>query len=447
MTTVPGADPVVEPPRGLPRWYTYRRRFERFVGLMTDGPEPNPLMARFFAIVLGQVEAVIAAAEQGAPLLSSWHGNAMEIPAAMGIDVYCPVDMLLANQPFTDDLERAHEVTWPEDTCGLVRQAVLAASDALVPTPTGIVATFEPRGPGADLHERWRRTPEWRSIPVFAGAPPDGSTDADVDAFAGELRRMVGWLEELTGRALTEGNLRRVCEEINRATRWWQELCELQRAVPAPMPPFLVPELGWNATQHVNAGNPQVTALFQATVAVARAAVEAGRGAVPEERVRVYWAGLDGTWPPNELGPWLAETYGASVVNGIQGDAVAYRHIDTTSLDSMLHGVARRNLREVPTNRYARGAEDVLAADVARAVADYRIDCVLVPEHRRCAGRVGRTDPSASVGLVRAACREAGVPALVVVADVVDPTWVPVDQVQRLVADFFAHQGWEPLDD
>ncbi len=122
MTAVPGADPAVDHPRGLPRWYTYRRRFETFVDLMTDGPEPNPLMARFFAIVLGQVDAVIAADEKGAPLVSSWHGSAMEIAAAMGVDVYCPVDLLLANQPFTDDLERGHEVASP----GLTRATCLS---------------------------------------------------------------------------------------------------------------------------------------------------------------------------------------------------------------------------------------------------------------------------------------------------------------------------------
>lgn len=447
MTAVPGAGPTVEPPRGLPRWYTYRRRFDRFVGLMTDGPEPNPLMARFFAIVLGQVDAVIAAAEQGAPLLWSWHGNAMELAAAMGVDVYCPVDMLLANQAFTDDLERSHEAAPADDACGVLRQAMLAVDDALVPTPTGIVAMVEPCGARVRLHERWRRAPGWSGIPVFVGEAPDGSTDDDVGAYVVELRRMIGWLEERTGRVLTEQNLRRVCEEVNRTTRLWQELCVLQRTVPAPMPPFLVPELGWNATQHVNAGNPQVTALFQALVSAAREAVEAGRGAVAEERVRVYWAGLDGTWPPNELGPWLAETYGASVVNGVQGEAGSYRPLDTTSLDSMLRGVARRNLAEVPTSRYGRGAVDVLAADVARAVADYRVDCVLVPARGGCAAHPGSPAPPASVGLVRAACHEAGVPVLAVPGDIVDPTEVPVAQVQRLVADFFADQGWAPLDD
>ena len=443
MTVVPRADQAIDTPRGLPRWYTYRRRFETFVDLMTDGPEPNPLMAHFFAIVLSQVQAVIAAAEQGAPLLASRHGNATEIAAAMGIDVYCPVDMLLANQPFTDDLERAREAVSPEDACGWVRHAMLAVSDALVPTPTGIVATFEPCGPHSPLHERWRRSPAWSDVPVFVGR---SAGDDDVDASVPELRRMIGWLEERTGRVLTEQNLRRVCGEVNRTTRLWQELCELQRRIPAPMPPFLVPELTWNATQHVSAGNPQVTALLQALVSAAREAVEAGRGALPEERVRVYWAGLDGTWPPNELGPWLAETYGASVVNGAQGEAGVYRPIDTTSLDSMLHGIARRNLREVPTRRYSRGAVGVLAADVSRAVADYRVDCVLVPRSPWCAGRLECADPSASVGLVREACREAGVPVLVIAGDVVDPTDVPVDRVQRCVADLFARHGWEPLD-
>lgn len=425
--------------RGLPRWYEYRERFTMLRDATASGPEANPLMSLFFDIFLDQTNAVIAAAENGTPLLSSWYGNVSEIYAAMDIDFYCPVDFVLANQPFTNDITTAHDGPTPEDTCGLIRQAAIAVSEGLVPTPTQIVAMLEPCDAQTTLHELWQKTPEWSSVPVFSLDPPYGSTHEDYLYFAGETKRMVAWLEEQTGHKLDEDRLREICDWTNEVTGLWQEICELQRAVPAPLPSFVIPELSWYSTQHVNSGSPKTIQLFKMMLGAAEAAVAAGAGALPDERIRVYWADLDGTWPNPVLGPWLAETYGAIVVNSFQGEAAIYTPIDTTSVDTMLYGLGRRSINEVPMIRQARGTIDLFAEDIKRAVANYNLDCVLFPGHK------GHKDQSASIGFLREICREAGVPLLAFTSDIFDATWMPPDQVQRRIAEFFAAQGWEPL--
>jgi hypothetical protein len=425
--------------RGIARWNEYVERLAMLQGVMTDGPEPNPIMAKFFEIFGDLAKSVVKTAEAGEPLLSSWYGNGNEIYGAMGLPYYCPVDFVLAMQPFTDDIATSHGGPTPEDTCGLLRQAAVAVSEGLVPTPTQIVAMLEPCDGQLVLHELWQKTPEWRDIPVFALDHPYGSRPEDYRYFAGELRRMADWLEAQTGRILTEDRLREVCTEINVQTELWQEICELQRAVPAPLPPFMIGEVAWYMNQHVDAGNPKVTELFRMIVAAAEGAVNAGVGAVPGERIRVYWPDLDGTWPAAVLGPWLAQTYGAVVVNTFQGEAAPYGFIDTTSMDTMLYGIARRCLHEVPMIRQARGSIDVFGEDIRRAVRDYRIDCVLFPGHK------GHKDQSASVGFLREICRDADVPLLAFTSDIFDSTWMPIDQVQRRIGEFFEAHGWEPV--
>jgi benzoyl-CoA reductase subunit B len=426
--------------RGLDRWYEYRARFEQFIDAMKNGPEPNPLMALFFEIVLDQVNAVISSTEEGRPVLSSWYGNGMEIYAAMDIDFYCPVDLIFPNQPFTHDVVSSHSGPSPDDTCGLIRQGAMAVANGLVPTPTQVIAMLEPCDAQLTLHEIWQKTPEWSDIPVFALDPPYGSSPEDFEYFAGELKRMTRWLEEQTGRTLTYENLKRVCEETNRVTELWGELCELQRTVPAPTPSFMIPEIGWNSSQHVNAGSPKVTKLFEMMVGLAEQNVAAGIGALPDERLRVYWADLDGSWPPPVLGPWLAETFGAVVVNSFQGEAAPYGIIDTTSIDTMMFGLARRSIHEVPMIRQARGSVAMFDTDIKRVVRDYSVDCVLFPGHK------GHKDQSASIGFLRDICREAGVPLLAFTSDIFDPTWMTPEQVKRRITEFFAAQGWDPID-
>lgn len=425
--------------RGLSRWYEYRDRFTAMRDATASGPDANPLLSQFFDIFLDQTNAVIDAAENDKPLLSSWYGNAAEIYEAFDIDYYCPIDFVLAMQPFFDDIATSHSGPSPDDTCGLIQQAAIAVSEGLVPTPTHMIAMLEPCDAQLVLHELWQKTPEWNGVPTFSLDPPYGSTHEDFVYFAEELKRMCAWLEEQTGRKLDEDRLREICDWTNEITELWQEICELQRAVPAPLPSFVIPELTWYSTQHVNAGSEKTTQLFKMMRGAAEQAVAEGRGGLPEERIRVYWPDLDGTWPNPVLGPWLAEEYGAIVVNTFQGEASVYTPIDTTSVDTMLYGLARRSINEVPMIRQARGTIDLFGEDIKRAVSDYKIDCVLFPGHK------GHKDQAASIGFLREICREADVPLLAFTSDIFDPTWMPPDQVKRRIAEFFSAQGWEPL--
>ncbi len=426
--------------RGLERWYRYK---EVFSGALSaeeaKGEQANPVQLAFLKIVVDHVDRIIGCVESGKPLASIWYGNAPEIFAALGIDWYCPVDMVLASQAFTSDLAEVHTSSTPDDSCGLIQLAAQAVEKGYVPTPNSIIAMLEPCDAQTSVHDAWLSVDAWSDIPTFALDYPYGSTQGDFKYFADELGRMIAFLEDLYGVKMDWDRLREVCETSNQMYAAWSDLNDLLCAVPCPLPPMISAELGWNVTQHLlPPGSPDAINLFNLLSAGARQAVEAGIGAVPHEQVRILWADLDGTWAASMLAPWLAEKYGAVIVQTFQGHT-PYLPIDTSSPESMLLGVGRRSISEVPMIRQARGSVGVFIEDIKSMVNDYTIDMVFFPGHK------GHKDQSANIGFLRETCHDIEVPLFAFTCDLFDPTWVPIDQLKRSIDEFFETQEIRPL--
>lgn len=419
--------------RGLERFYQYRDRIKGFIAGIEQSPEPNPVLLKFFGLVLENDEKTIDCIEQGKPLLSSWYGSAPEIYAALGIHYFCPVDNILAHQPFTNDLEGMDACSIPSDMCGLIKLGAYGVETGIVPTPTAIIAMLEPCDAQSALHEAWKNTDGWRDLPTFALDPAYGVGEDDYRYFAGELKRMISFLEEHAGCSMDYGRLKEVVEETNRQYAAWSEYNELRRAVPCPHDSFVGSKLGWVVTQHITAGHPGATEIFGMLAFDAERRVREKQGAFPKERIRVLWADLVPTWS-DELAVWLAEEWGANVVMDFQG-YTPYEQIDTASEESMLMGLARRSMGEVPMIRQARGSVDVMIEDITRIARDYRCDCVFFPGH------VGHKDQSASIGFLKEACRELRLPLLALSVDNFDPRYAPMDTLKRQISQFFGAHG------
>lgn len=420
--------------RGLPRYYqkldqiqTMRKGFLK---------EKDVAMWLMFGIVERYVKEVIATTENDGPQVATWYGNAPEIPAAMGILQVGPAEMMLQHD--ASSVELSHHTTTPEMTCGLLRIGQAVVAEGLTPTPTCVLTMLEPCDGQTTLAEMWQKTPEWADLPYFALDAPYGNTEEDYWYFVGELKRMIAFLEEHTGKKMDYVKLKRVCEEGNKQYALWNEICELQGAVPAPMPSFSIAGALPALTQHLFIGDVRTTWFLRLFAQVMRGNVKKGVGAVPNEKIRCIW--LDIPYSEGDAyGEWLAETYGAIVCNSTWGEGHHYTPIDTSSPDSMLYGIAKRSLADASMIRDSRSTVDQFLEDVKYMVKHYKADCVIYPGHK------GHKDMYASVGFLRDVCRELGVPLLALTTDVTDPTWKGLDEVKRATAEFFEAQGWEPI--
>lgn len=76
--------------RGLQRFYEYRDRIKGFISQIEQSPAPNPVLLKFFSLVLENDEKTIDCVENDKPFLSSavWqcagdlrrHGHSLLLP-------------------------------------------------------------------------------------------------------------------------------------------------------------------------------------------------------------------------------------------------------------------------------------------------------------------------------------------------------------------------------
>ena len=282
------------------------------------------------------------------------------------------------------------------------------------------------------LHQTIVRNRDWRNVPIFSPDPPYTDDERSIEFFAGELRRMVAFLEAHTARTLDIDRLKEVVEESNRQYELWAEYNELRRAVPCPLGPGKGIQ-AWSVAQNFMVGDARGTEWFRKLVDITQERVRQKKGGVPNERIRLFWFDIRPVWF-SEVTEWLKDEWGASIVMDMMG-YTPYTLIDTASGQSMFQGLAKRSLCDLPMVRQVRGTADNLVNDIVRVVRDYKIDCVVWPAH------MGHKDGAASIGIMRETCRDIGVLFLDLVLDLLDKRYTAVDEVKEKFARFFAAMG------
>ncbi|AWW25868.1 2-hydroxyacyl-CoA dehydratase family protein [Acetobacterium sp. KB-1] len=412
-------------------------RWQHVLGMIQSAPPEmqNPVLIGLINLVMESDKKTLECIETGAPMVSTWYGNASEILAAMDIHFFNPVFNILGHMYMTElyDLEESDKISLPDDICSLIRLSTYAVQDHLVPKPTAMLAMLEPCDAQPVMHESFKHN-GWANVPDFSLDYGYGTSEEDYQYFANELKGMITFLEAVhPGVKMDYDKLRAVIEETNRQYETWAEYNELRRAVPCPGGSFQGSVVAWPITQHVRAGQQKATELLQMMVYDAEQKVKAGIGAVPDEQIRILWADLAPQWN-EELGQWLAEEWKANVVMDFQGYA-PYTPIDTSTPESMLLGLARRSTAEVPMIRQARGTVEVFLEDITRIVKDYSIDCVIFPGH------MGHKDQSATTKFLKELCKDLDVPLLSLTTSLFDERYTPMEEVKKQISEFFRVTG------
>lgn len=374
--------------------------------------------------------------ENGEPLIASYFTNAPEIHTAMDIHWFCLVAQSFGgageNIHMLEDLEAVDKLGVASDVCTLLRLGLYYLDAGLLPLPTAIVALSEPCDGVTGLHEAMRMHREWRNIPMFAPDPPYWEDERSIDYFADELRRMVDFLTEHTGKKLDIDRLREVCKESNKQYEGWMQWNDLRRGIPAPHG-FTLAMTTFGTCQAQSCGRPELTAFFKDLVADAEMRVREKRGEVPNQKIRLFWFDVQPIWF-SMLAPWMEQEFGVAVVMDMFSYC-PYTLVDTRNEKTMFRDLAKRNLLDVPMIRQARGVATNFLTDIERIVKDYSIDCVVVPGH------MGHKDGAASISLMRETCRDLGVPFLHIGCDQFDRRYTTIEQMKDKISQFFHTTG------
>ncbi|TET73676.1 MAG: 2-hydroxyacyl-CoA dehydratase [Dehalococcoidia bacterium] len=378
---------------------------------------------------------IIRCAEEGKPFIFSYFACAPEIYTAMDLPWYSFLSLAFTgalSPTLKDDIDGSEKL-FGKDLCTILRVAGYYIEEDLIPLPTAIIGLIHPCDGTTVLHQLIASNERWRHIPIFACDPPYFEDERSMDYYAGELKRMVSFLEEHTGHRLDMDRLREVIEESNKEYELWMEYNELRRAVPCPHGYGMGMQASGVAQSNL-VGDPRGTAWFRDLVADAEKLVREKRGKVPNERIRLFWFDVVSLELSFDLFPWLEQEWGAVIVMDMFGYA-PYTLIDTSSEESMFWGLSKRALCDIPMIRQARGVADNFLTDIRRVVKDYKIDCVVWPGH------MGHKDGSANIGMMRETCRELGVPFLHIGMDLFDKRYTTVDEIKDKFSQFFTAMG------
>jgi benzoyl-CoA reductase subunit B len=422
--------------KGLERFKQERDELHFLAEAATANPTPEgQLTADLVKAIVEQYEAVIGCAEEGQPFIANYYSNAPEVFVAMGLPWYLLMQttFLPTSGPhLLDDIDAAQDIGLGIDMCTLIRLGIYYVEAARVPPPTAFVGLLSPCDGATMLHQAVAHNREWRDVPIFSSDPPYTEGERSIDFFAGELRRMVAFLEKHTGHILDTSRLREVIEESNAQYSLWAEYNELRRAVPAPHSAAKGVQ-AWNVCQNFMVGDPRGTDWLRRLVEITEGRVRDGKGDVPDERIRLFWFDVWAVWF-GEVANWLKDEWKACLVMDMTSYC-PYTLIDTSSEESMFKGLAKRYLYDVPMVRQAGGTVDNFVNDVVRVVKDYRIDCVVWPGH------MGHKEAAASVGMLRQVCRDLGVPFLNLGLDLFDKRYTTMDEVKDRISQFFTTIG------
>ena len=414
----------------LPDWiqeYTGQRKGA--LSLLEAAPtsDTEVLTAGLRCIVDAQ-EKMTAAIEEGRRLVWVHLLQTPEIFRAMNIetfmaDSYGPVMAGARKEGTAEFIDVAENAGVPTDTCSLIKGEVGGILAGQMPAPSLYVTQSHPCDAmtgGIQVVENLI------GVPTFFFDAPVWNDDRATEYYAEQVKEMVTFLEEHTGKRLDHDRLREVVEESNRAMELRLAVNELKRAVPCPLS-SLFSMLAYQVYA-VSAGSPEATDFFRLLLAHTEEQVKAGRSATPVERIRAVWGG-----PPlvyGGIGGWMEQQCGAVIVVTLMGYE-GYHHIDTSTYDSMMRGIARKQLDQVMVREF-HGPFEYYLDDFLRAYEEYKADCLILPGAIRCKSL------QATIGILRDVCRERGIPMLAPEFDLFDERVTSEEAIKAQIEQFFA---------
>jgi len=411
--------------------------YSSIVEMMELAPgEMNHLYIPTMKNMIRQSERTIECIETGEPFAASCFTNPAEIFTSMDLHWYFLFKQSFAgglpNPHMTEDLEALDHMGVPSDVCTLIRLALHYLDARLVPKPTVYLGITEPCDGIVGVHEAIRTHPDWHDVPSWGPDLIYWNDDESLAYFAGEIRDMVRFLVEYTGKPFDLDRLREVIAESNKQYGLWHEHSELKRAVPCPHR-YMMSMQCFYQTNFEGGGRKENTGWFEDLVADAEMRVKENRPEAPNQKIRLLWFDIPPVWF-EELFGWLEEEWGAVIVMDMVSYC-PYTPIDTRDEETIFKGFARRVLMDPPMVRQARGYADNFLSDITRIVRDYRIDCVIWPGH------IGHKDGAASISLMRERCRELDVPFLHIGMDQFDKRYMTPDEVKTKISQFFNAMG------
>lgn len=331
----------------------------------------------------------------------------------------------LVQQVVYDFIEAAEEAGVPSDTCSTDRFIIGAALCGELPTNSFFVTSSSPCDGTRIAYPILHKILDCPML--FLDAPFRHDIEA-IRYYARQLRdQLIPFLEKATGKKFDIDKFRETVVESNKAYEAMLEIHDAFMLKPAPHPGMLrmVPY-----TKFIQeAGSPRMTKMIELLRDDVKKRVREGRTQGPfEEKHRVQWVHVPPTYD-RELFGWIEEHFGAMVVSQSLSSSAVLEPIDTSTLDTMLEGVAGQGLDM--TMSLMRFDSERFVGEMLRAYNLYDCDCMFVTQHVGCNSVCGAR------GLIKKMCRKHDIPVMFIEFDYNDDRVLSPELMRTQIEEFF----------
>ncbi len=321
------------------------------------------------------------------PLAWCTSAGPTEILRALGFEVYFPENhgaLLGASRLAERYIPRAHQAGYGGEICSYLTADI----GAHLAGETPLTAAYGlPAVPKPDLivynTNQCREVAEWfnffgrqHGCPVVGIYPPRNLEQvhaADVDQVVAQFDRLISTGEQVTGKPLDRDRLWEVTRLSFEASGLWQEVLQTARRSPAPLTFFDGTIL--MAPIVVMRGTQGCVEFYRQTLGELQQLVDGGRGAVPDEGIRLYWEGMP-IWGRLRWFSEICAENRAAVVASTYCNSWAFKENDP---DNPL-----RSLATAYTEIFINRGEETKLAYVQKMLDLYRIDGVIFHDAKTC---------------------------------------------------------------
>jgi benzoyl-CoA reductase/2-hydroxyglutaryl-CoA dehydratase subunit BcrC/BadD/HgdB len=247
---------------------------------------------------------------------------------------------------------------------------------------------------------------EWR-VPVVGVTSFRDLGDVEehhVDAIARQLEGLVPALEAVAGRRLDAGALEAAVRRSRVCSDRWRDVLRTAAARPAPL-------TFWDATIHmapavVLRGTQEACDYYAALLPELEARVKAGQGALPRERLRLYWDGMPIWGRLRDL---------ASLFEGLATAVVASTYCNSWIFEALDPGDPVRSMARASLELFIARSEAPKQRYLERMAREFSVDGVIFHDSRTCPN-----NSNARFGMPARLRAAAGLPVLVLDGDLND---------------------------
>ncbi len=308
-------------------------------------------------------------------------------------------------------------------------------------------------------HAKWYQVAgelEGGDVPAYfvdvAVGPMTGITDSRVKYIKGQLHDGIDWLERTSGREYDDGKLIDAVYNECRSTSTWSAICNLNKAVPAPLDEKSMYSLYVLGT--LMKSNRKVVDFYDKLLVEVQDRVDRGIAAVPNERCRLMsdtqppWAflkvfrylerfgavSIGSLYTHSLIGAWEVkpdDTWGPRTTPQELG-------IELTTRDEALDWLVRWNLAKPEWQHFY---DPQLKSDMmVRMAREWKLDGVMLHYNRGCEGL------SLGIAENRLAIQAAGFPVMVFEGNMGDEREFDEARTMARIDTFMETLGMEMLD-